>query len=426
MSSRSRQLLAVAAALVVLGSLEAHAGELSPQLMQINRWIEERRLLISGWELQRQLQIALAVLASMLGIVIAVLQAAERKRVKVLTVAFSATVVALTAVPNTVFDADHRALRRASLKARACLETCEALAAMYSRSSADRQDELFERIREGLRCVDDVGASFTNARVERDEDSSGFFAVVLAAPDAPAGPDWATLPPTSSEYFFFVGFGESASLKSAEAGALSDAYVKATQQASVGLRASRDKGQLTPADQQALRNYIEKSSNVIDRRLEPTKTGTFKAWVLVQTRKSFLDPLAVSAFVRVPPTAPQRPAPEAVGLKLMPLPQGSRSSRESLRVSAAQQGNGDFEFTFQFVRTASGLNVRLDSIRVAEDGSSRGTNWTFEIFVNDRHVASLPERSYNKGRPPYAPAVNVETVLKATRPVAIKVMGFRG
>jgi hypothetical protein len=417
-----------AAGFVLLTSFEAHADVVSPELAQILKWIEERRLLISSWETQRQLQIALAVLTSLLGITIAVLQTVRRRRVRVLTVTFSATVVALTAIPNTVFEADHRQLRRASLQARSFLETCEALAALYEQSTPERREELLERIRDGLRSIDALGSSFTTSRADgSDGRSGGFFAVVHAAQASDNAPGWARSTPTSSEYFFFSGFGESTSLKSAEAAALGDAYGKSLHRASGALRTSRAKEPLTLAEQQALRTYVEKSSNVIDQRLEPTKTGTFKAWVLVQTRKSFLDAPAVNAFVRLPPTAPARSAPEAVGLKLMPLPQGSAASRESLRVSAARPDKGDFEFTFQFVRTPAGLSVRLDSIRVEEDGSSRGTKWTFDVFVNDRQVGSLPQRSYNTRPSPYVPAVIVETVLKsATKPVAIRVIGFRG
>jgi hypothetical protein len=430
--SRELRVATLCAVVILLGSNMAQAQEPSPELIQISRWIEERRHLIASWEFQRRMQIGVAIFTSVLGIVIAVLQAAERKSVRVLTVAFSATVVALTALTNTVFDADHRSLRRASLKARTFLETCEALASLYPQSPAERREELFERIRDGLRNIDDMGSSFTTAHLVVDEqgDSGGFFAVVFADGPAAAPPSWALATPTSSEYFYFVGAAESSSLKTAEVTALGNAYAISLEHAGRALRTIRGKQGYTPADQQALRAYLEKSSNVIDRRLAPTANGTFKAWVLVQTRKSFLDPPALSAFVHAAPAASTWPTPEAVGLKLIPLPAGAAASREAVRVSGARQHTGDFEFTFQLVRTAAGLAVRLDSIRVDHDGSAGATRWAFDVFVNDRHVGAVSPESYDDGRRPpvYVPRGAVETVVSgrsAKAPLAVRVIGFR-
>ena len=432
MSSRESRVVAVAAFLLLTWNLEAHAQDSSPQLIQIGRWIEERRHLIADWEFQRRVQISLALLTSALGVIIAALQAAERRGVRVLTVAFSAAVVAITATTNTVFDADHRTLRRASLRARTYLETCEALASLYAQASAERREELFERIREGLRSIDDVGSSVTTAQTQIGEGSGSsraFFAVLLAS-SPPGAPAWALKAPTSSEYFYFAGRGESSSLKSAEGAALGDAYAKSLKYVGAALGAVRGRKAVTPLDQQALRAYLEKSSNVIDRQLVPMPGGTFVAWVLVQTRKSFLDPPALTAFVHPAPPAAPWPTPEAVGLKLMPLPADGAASRESVRVSGARPHSGDFEFTFQIVRSGAGMAVRLDSIRVDHDGSAGGTRWAFDIFVNDRLVGAVPLASYDDGRRPaiYTPRSSVEAVIAgraARAPLVVRVIGFR-
>lgn len=277
-----------------------------------------------------------------------------------------------------------------------------------------------------------MGSSFTTAQVIVDEEreSGGFFAVVFADAPSPAPPSWALATPTSSEYFYFVGAAESSSLKTAESAALGNAYAISLDHAGRALRAIRGKQGYTPGDQQALRAYLEKSSNVIDRRLAPTAAGTFKAWVLVQTRKSFLDPPALSAFVHAAPPAATWPTPEAVGLKLIPPPAGATASRESLRVSGARQQTGDFEFTFQLVRTSAGLAVRLDSIRVDHDGSAGATRWAFDVFINDRHVGAVSPESYDDGRRPpiYTPRNAVETVVSGRgvkAPLAVRVIGFK-
>ncbi len=74
--------------------------------------------------------------------------------------------------------------------------------------------------------------------------------------------------------------------------------------------------------------------------------------------------------------------------------------------------DGDFQFQFSFssqpatTQNASAVaSLRLDDITVYEDGGVGATKWLFDVFMDDRLLFTVPERSYDdKASPPkYSP-----------------------
>ncbi len=69
-------------------------------------------------------------------------------------------------------------------------------------------------------------------------------------------------------------------------------------------------------------------------------------------------------------------------------------------------------------------SLRLEQVRVREDGEAGQANWRFDVLVNNGIVMRIPDQPYDNDRPPVSPAVPPAPVL-LTPDSQLRVLGYR-
>lgn len=233
----------------------------------------------------------------------------------------------------------------------------------------------------------------------------------------------------SRDVLWFDGVAQSAT----QEGALADARFNAVQRAMacVAEVLFKTPGYAGIYGAQAIGDYVSSSGHVIESRAttDPrTGAGGFRGFVRFELRRGYFDVSTIRelAFKPVPP------ANEPEGYSLVPVRLvGDQPTAVEIPARAGRPSQGSFTFVFVVRRLDSGsMSVRLDSIRVVEDGSGGSTRWSFDVFVNGGAPAfTLPATRYDDrvGRYSMPRDKSIETIVRIDNAgwVEIRVSGHR-
>jgi hypothetical protein len=227
----------------------------------------------------------------------------------------------------------------------------------------------------------------------------------------------------------FVGTATSASESQARAAAAEDATRKAT--AHIVARLFRDLTGTSFPGVDALREYLRKvaRSPSDSPYIRPNPGGGYAAYVLLQLNKGFAEPATVRQYTATPISAYQQ-ASAAVGYLLVPSDVGPAAVTRWTQVRMQKLRQGNFTLSFSIAGTQKGqVWIRLDQVKVFDDGSPGATRWKFDVFVDGRAAFSAPIEAYSDDVVIYrmrAGDPSVETQARpATGVIEVKIVGTR-
>ena len=208
---------------------------------------------VEGWRSEARLIIGLTVAVAIFGAMAAVPQKFGGDWYKRMALYAGVSVTALTVINMTVFDVDHRLLRR--MVNEACCRLSEIRICCLSYAGADPSDREFiaEEIRRLVREVHEI-------EERRYKQVGGGFDLV---PAAYAGdmPQWITSPPEDTRNVYFVGIGDDTGLANAKNESYENAVEQAREYLAIQFGRSYEDRDST-LDVEALTRYIIESAEV--------------------------------------------------------------------------------------------------------------------------------------------------------------------
>jgi hypothetical protein len=365
-------LAALLVCVLALPSLAAAQASYQVRFAKAENTIRSQEPRITWWQQQSHITLGIGLTIVALGIATGVLQGLTKPWTRPATLAVGALVTALTAINTTFFDGDYKTLANRASEGRLLIEQADRFIALAPSLATDGdREEALRYIQETAEALAQLAGGGAKGRpvAPAGESISRFpslFPTVFAIGPA-CGCDALKLPDTG-EYRYFCGEGTAASL--------SDARKAATENAVVQANAALQRTQSVAGD---VLSYVRSVSSEV---AACPRTG----------------PKGLTMFVvlRVPST---------------------------LTSQVAQQA-----FVRPMARTR--MRLKLDKIRVIQDGSPSVTGWLFEVKAAGKSF-SLPNRNYTD-RPKqneFTPAVTDGAVLDVERdgtsPLRVEVIGRR-
>jgi len=182
---------------------------------------------------------------------------------------------------------------------------------------------------------------------------------------------------------------------------------------------------------QAIGDYVRNSGRVIDSSASADSragAGGFRGFVRFELKRGYFDISTIRELAVKPVPEPTMPW----GFSLLPVRLiGYDGTNVEIPTRAGRPREGSFTFAFNARRLDGGsLSIRLDSIRVIEDGSSGTTRWSFDVFANGGAPAfTVPETRYDDrvGRYAMPRDRSVETTVRIDNAgwVELRVLGHR-
>ena len=371
--------LFVAAALLVfvlgLPAIASAQSSYQVRFAKAENTIRTHEPTITWWEQQSRITLGIGLTIVALGIATGVLQALTRPWTKPATLVVGALVTALSAVNTTFFDGDYKTLMNRAREGRTLIGLADRFIALAPSLPTDSdREEALGYIQESAEALAQlVGGGSKGRPIATPETSTSIFRspfLTLFAAGGECGCD-ALRQPDTAAYRYFCGEGTAKSL--------------------------------TEARMMATANAVSRASRALQRAQSQSPTGELTSYLR-----------SVSAEVAACPVSGPKGFTMFVLLRVP----------TTLTTANAQQA---------FVRPMDGrsrVRLKLDRIRVLEDGSSSTTGWMFEVRAGGKSF-SLPNKSY-ADRPQgneYVPAVSDGAVLDVEvnpeSPLQVEVIGRR-
>jgi hypothetical protein len=297
---------------------------------------------ITRWERQALLTMIIGVVVVLLGSMTAILQGISRPWTKTATVIVGALVTSMTVINSTFFDADYKTLSRRSEEGRSLLASADRWLT-HARSlklDVDREEALryLLKIAEALAELDAGGQKGRPLAQSSESSTTRYFQLTTLFAAGPGCGCTALQRKDDGMYKFFCGQGTAESLSEARARATEDAVRQAVQ----SLQRSSQRGAASPTGE-SLTAYIRSVASEVDA-----------------------CPIGGSSRVSI------------YVLLRIPAMLTTQKAQEAFAAPA---------------KARRGLRLKLDKIRVVEDGSAGPTGWTFEVRAGGKSF-TLPHRNY--------------------------------
>jgi hypothetical protein len=164
---------------------------------------------------------------------------------------------------------------------------------------------------------------------------------------------------------------------------------------------------------QALGEYASSVGRFTSTRAAEVSSGRFRGYARLELKRAYAQVSAIRQY------APQAPLPShPLGIFVVPVLRLS-TDKVPLRVEvrAGDPSRGSFVFQLGVRRVArSSVWLRVESIRVVQDGSAKATSWGFDIWANGLRVLKVPDARYDDrigNYPSAADDKNVEATVRA-------------
>jgi hypothetical protein len=156
-----------------------------------------------------------------------------------------------------------------------------------------------------------------------------------------------------------------------------------------------------PEDNAALHAYIDRSATAADTYLEYVGASGYVHYTLLRLSLALADARTIQTLLdRADPWLLLPPKRRALGEARFSVPGKAVSSTAAIIVRSAAPADGHFELIFSTRLGPRGVVLRLNEIRVTEDGSSGNAAWQFEVQANGQPAFTVRSRDYNDGRVP--------------------------
>lgn len=427
-------LLVIAALWIVARGADAQPPlSIRPELRPIALQVDESADRVADWSRQATGAFIVFIVTIVLGALTAIIQVVQKSWTRVATVVIGATLSTMTAFSTATFDADYKTLNKRARHGGHLV----ASARRWLANDAVSIDKVTFEVEKKIRQLDalDTGRVDQPAPAGLQDVSAAVATVGRAAPAFPAlsavvfaadrsqqsaaqkGVPYGacscdTLDRDDGRELYFCGSATAASIDAAHAAAFNIAVDKAT---------AALKGASSPS---AVRSYISRNATEADSCAGRAPQGGAVYAVLLAISKKLATPDAVQAFARTQAPAPPKaePVANAGGEHVVTAADAAQSTLQ-IPVRATPARYGDFVFTFAARREGGGVVLRLQDIRVTDDGSAGKTKWRFTLFVDGKAVAALPPENYDDDKKMYRPAASIGLEIQPSARVTI--LGYR-
>jgi len=328
----------------------AAAQDLSPleKLENTRVALRDYAAAVRDWKWWSNVSLAIVVLIGSLGAATAVLQRATVKWKGMATAVAGAIVSLATVLSTTIVPADYKTLSRQAARGKRLVALAEGWLdrGLTANNDSVRREALtaIERHFQELAALDAGSQAVASADSPHWPFSENLVAVVHAAQSRTDCGCLGKVPKAGKGFTYACG--------TASAGSFTEAHDQAVHHASRQIAANlASPVQSTGADRaDALVGYVRRVSTEIESCPEPGRAMAVS--VLIRFPQSFATQAAMAAFV------------------------------SKLDSPATDSGRVP-------------LRLRVDQIRVEDDGSSGATGWVFDIFVDRQLVKRLPNFEYD-------------------------------
>ena len=379
-AARRTARLVVAATLLVfvlgLPAIAAAQSSYQVRFAKAENTIRTHEPTITWWEQQSRITLAIGLTIVTLGIATGVLQALTKPWTKPVTLVVGALVTALTAINTTFFDGDYKTLMNRAREGRTLIGLADRFIALAPSLPTDGdREEALGYIQESAEALAQlVGGGSKGRPVAAVEQTTSFFGspfvTLFAAGGGACGCD-ALKQQDTAAYRYFCGEGTAKSLSEARKLATDNAVTLASR-ALQRMQSQSASGDLT--------SYLRSVSAEVSACPIGGRNG-FTMFVLVRVPTTLTTANAQQAFVR---------------------PTDGRSR----------------------------VRLKLDKIRVIQDGSTSTTAWVFEVKAGGKSF-NLPNKNYsdrpkqNEFVPAAADAAALDVEVDSKLPLRIEVLGRR-
>lgn len=320
-------------------------------------------------EVDKRIVLSLTLLIILFGVAVGILQATEpTMRSKLATAILGATITAATAVQTTIYAGTYKAYVRAARDGKNELGEMNRCIQRYSHEPDQRN--LVEIAKEFFAH---------HYRVNREIPDRLYTSsipltlpTVEAAPSADQPPEWVKKPLVPDKYTV-AAIGQASHPDLTTAG--KRARWRAAEQIVSQLGPYRVSERLL--DVLISSGKIANSTFTFD-----SKRYVYTSYVLLEVNKSY-------AYLNVR----KLPKPSAQGNADVRL--GSRYQAGTVRVSAPQPLEGQFDFRFEVKTSNDRLTITLSAIDVRQDGPDDSISWLFDVLVDGRLLMLIPDRPYS-------------------------------
>jgi hypothetical protein len=143
----------------------------------------------------------------------------------------------------------------------------------------------------------------------------------------------------------------------------------------------------------SLRDYVTTVGTVVEKYSRTAReSGRYHAWVTFEMKAGYLQLSTIREF------ASQSLYDHPRGALLVP-PTRLNDAWKPVRIEvrAKDPSKGSFAFNVSLRRELNGpISLRVDGLRVIQDGSGGSTSWGFEVWMNGRIVITVPEARYDE------------------------------
>jgi hypothetical protein len=382
-------------------------------LQEVRHMVSACEALIAVWEREAKMLMALTLAVGILGILTGMLQKYENKGCRVATVIAGTLVSAITVVDNTVFSADHRTINNKALVARQKLDRIKPEIFNFDpNQSKENQLAWYHNVVDKLWEIRQLDADPPAVRSFVD-----IGVTVHAASRSSSSPSQF---PAERTLLQFEGTADSRVLTEAREKSFQEAINTAVRRLDELHNAIRPGSPTYPIS--ALRAYVTQIAHVeVDSYNYNPRSKLYTYRTRIAIEKRFAESKLIGTFVNKAIVGGQLMVASNLG--------GGNALVSRVRVKAPNLDDGDFWFSFRFMRQSAGkVRISLDDIHVFEDGSSFATTWAFDVLVNRQLALTVPRRSYDKDHKPGAYRMtNVDQIVATgnKQGFEILVVGYR-
>ena len=190
----------------------------------IDELINEKLAMINKWETDAAVILTMLIVVGSLGIITGALQASTKNWTKTATIIIGAIISLITLVNNTVFEVDHRVLKKKAHEARKVIREVKFLMKTakeggFNTVNNDDRARLYEKIGTLIAKIDGLADDLYSTKTA----STSFISLVYAEAGASDTPNWVQEVPRSDGSFrYYVGKGQGRTIRDATEGAAKD------------------------------------------------------------------------------------------------------------------------------------------------------------------------------------------------------------
>lgn len=242
---------------------------------------------IEKWENKANILIFLTVMVGLLGVITGILQRYDKKWCKVATVIAGALISIITVINNTVFEVDYRTLKSKSTEGRKLVHDIRLkLLQGYNKDSEEDRKVWFNEIAEKLHQFYKLEKEIYTADISINLVSNAYAQPLKQIKQQPT---WISKPPIDRINLYFIGIGDSPSLKSAKEYSYQHAVEGAVEYlvSALGTEQQSESGWL---DIERLSEYLIESAEVADTYFNYNRNeNLYHYYTLLKLNKRFAE-----------------------------------------------------------------------------------------------------------------------------------------